>query len=506
MLTPGFFRHATVVLLFLVALSTGTASAAERKVHVTLALICDIYEMNDKNGRGGYARLAGAIAAERERAPNVIVAHAGDAISPSLFSGFDLGAHVIDLTNMIAPDVFVPGNHEFDFGEEVYRKRMSEARFPVLAANLRDSEGNMLAGHQDVKHFEFEGVNIAVIGLTADDSPKKSSPGTLRFEPSVPLVKKLAPQLREAGADIVVAVAHANRRQDLRLFYSHALDVLLTGDDHDLAVLYDGETAMAEAMVEGEYVTAIDLEITVKTDDEGNRSVRWWPRFRIVDTADVAPDPTVAARVSEYQEGLSEKLDVTIGKTATELDSRKASVRKSEAAMGNLLADAMREHMQADVGLMNGGGIRGNKVYPAGAELTRRDVLTELPFGNKLFMLEMTGADLLKVLENGVWFAGKPNGRFAQLSGVHITARIDAIPGERLQSVKIGGETLDPEKRYTVAVNDFTASGKEGYDAFLEADILVGDTDAPLLANVVMDYVRKKGTVSPKIDGRIILE
>ena len=492
-------------ILLMLALPT-TALGADRTVHVTLALICDIYEMNEQGGRGGFARLAGAIAEERKRSPNVIVAHAGDAISPSLMSGFDQGAHVIDLTNMIAPDVFVPGNHEFDFGEDVYRKRMSEARFPILAANLRDRDGNRLQGHEDVRHFNFDGVNIAVIGLTADDSPKKSSPGTLQFESSVPLIKKLAPILREEGADLVVAVAHANRRQDLRLFYSHSLDVLLSGADHDLAVLYDGQSAMVEAMVEGEFVTAIDLEISVKDDGGENRSIEWRPRFRIIDTADVSPDPIVAARVSEYQKGLSRELDVSLGKTATELDSRKGTVRSSESAIGNLMADAMRERMSADVALMNGGGIRGNKNYPAGSELTRRDILTELPFGNKLFKVEMTGKDLLKVLENGVWFAGKPNGRFAQLSGVKIKVRTNAIPGERLLSAEIDGEAVDPQKRYTVAANDFTVSGKEGYDAFQRAAVLVGDTDATLLANVVMDYIRQKGTVAPKVEGRIIFE
>ena len=90
----------------------------------------------------------------------------------------------------------------------------------------------------------------AVIGLTADNSPTKSQPGSLRFEATVGTAKRLAPQLRKEGADLVVAVAHAGRRQDLRMFYSHKLDVLLSGDDHDLVILYDGQTAMAESKLE----------------------------------------------------------------------------------------------------------------------------------------------------------------------------------------------------------------------------------------------------------------
>lgn len=498
---PGFALG--LILLYLLA---GLPARAEtRKVHVTLALICDIYEMTEKKGRGGYARIAGAISAERARAKNIIVAHAGDAISPSLFSGFDRGEHAIDLTNRLGIDVFIPGNHEFDFGEKIYRQRMSEAKFAVLAANLRDRDGMILPGHADVKHFTFEGVKIAVIGLTADDSPKKSSPGSLRFQASVPLAKKLAAKLRATGADIVVAVAHAGRRQDIRLFNSGVLDVLLSGDDHDLAVLYDGDTAMIEAMSEGEVVAAIDLEISVH-EGHGKRKVRWHPRFRIIDTADVQPDQAVAAQVVEYQNILSKELDVPLGKTAVDLDSRENWVRMKESPIGNMIADAMRERLGADVAIMNGGGIRGARLYPAGSEITRRDIMVEMPFGNKLYMVELSGVDLIKVFENGVWYAGKTNGRFAHLSGVSLQARAGAVPGRRIQSVKIGGKPLDLNRIYKVAANDFIASGKEGYDVFASAKRLVGETDAPLVSNVVMSYIRAKGTIAPKVEGRVVLE
>ena len=494
----------SAVLSLLLALTA--ASANSRTVHVSLALICDIYEMNERKGRGGFARVAAAIKAERARSKNVIVAHAGDTISPSLFSGFDKGRHIIALTNMIAPDVFVPGNHEFDFGEQVYRDRMAEARFPVLAANLRSASGARLPGHLDTKHFAFDGVKIAVIGLTADNSPAKSSPGSLRFAASVPLAKKLARKLRDDGADLVVAVAHANRRQDIRLFYSGELDVLLTGDDHDLAILYNGRTAMAESMVEGEFVTVVDLAITVETKAAGRRSIRWRPRFRIIDTADVVPDPQVAAQVQAYQNTLSKELDVPLGKTTTQLDSRKAAVRVRETAIGNLIADALRERAGADVALFNGGGIRGNKLYAAGSVLTRRDVLGELPFGNKLFVIELTGAQLKAALENGLWFAGKPNGRFAQLSGLRVRADRKAVPGRRITSITVAGHPIDPARRYKVATNGFMASGKEGYDVLKEAKVLLGETDGPLVSNVVMAYIRKRGVIAPKTEGRIVID
>ena len=136
------------------------ARAAEHVVNLTLIVFSDIYEMSEKDGRGGFARIAGALKAERAKAKNVIVAHAGDTLSPSLMSSLDKGAHIIELLNGAGLDVFTPGNHEFDFGEAIFRQRMSEAKFPLLAANLRDNSDNLLPGFADSKIFEIEGVKI----------------------------------------------------------------------------------------------------------------------------------------------------------------------------------------------------------------------------------------------------------------------------------------------------------------------------------------------------------
>lgn len=497
-------KNITLVIALMVTMLT-PLRAETRNVEVTLALICDIYEMAEKNGRGGYARIASAIRAERARATNVIVAHAGDAISPSLMSSLDKGAHVIDLTNRLDIDVFVPGNHEFDFGPDIFRKRMSEARFPLLAANLRDEKDQRLAGFQDTRLFKIEGVTIAVIGLTAENSVDRSSPGNLRFRSSQETLKELAPRLRQEGADLVVAVAHAPRRVDFRLMRADDLDVLLSGDDHDLVLVYDGRTAMVEAKQDGEYLTAIDLKIKVEEGDD-RRKVSWWPQFRIIDTADVEPDAAIAARVAEYQQQLSRELDVPIGKTLTALDSRKSAVRRHETAIGNLIADSLKSVLKADVAIFNGGGIRGNKTYEAGASLTRRDVLTELPFGNKAVLVEVTGAQLLKLLENGVWYAGKANGRFLQVSGLLIKADRNKPAGQKIIEASVAGNPVDPAATYRLATNSFIAAGREGYGAISEAKVLLGVNDGEIVTNLVTEFIRKAGEISPAIEGRIVIE
>jgi len=485
-------------------LATATAAAETRSVKLTLALFSDIYELDAKGARGGFARIAGALAAERAARKNVLVLHAGDTFSPSLLSSVDKGRGIVEITNMIAPDIFVPGNHEFDFGEQVFRDRIAEATFPLIAANLREADGKLVPKFSDTKIIEVEGVKVGVIGITDPDSAIRSSPGTFKFAPAVATAKSTAAELRKSGADLVVVVAHTTVQDDIRLVSSGDFDIVLSGHDHDLILNYDGRSVLAEAKSDGEMLVAIDLDIEVKT--EPARQVTWHPRFRIVDTADVTPDAAVATRIAEIKGGLAKDLDVEIGSTVTALDSRKAAVRGSETAIGNFIADAMRVAVHAEVAVMNGGGIRADRTYEAGMRLTRRDIYAELPFGNKLVLVEMTGANLKAALENAVFYAGRPEGRFAQVSGLRMKVRKDAVPGSKITSIEVGGQPLDPGRTYKVATNDFLGNGKDGFTAFLNGKVLLSGNEGPLLVTVVIDAVRAKGTIAPVVEGRIVIE
>ena len=136
-------------------------------------LVNDIYQMSeqvmpDGKARGGFARLAAVIKAERERGNPVIFAHGGDTLSPSMMSGLDRGENIITLTNIVHPDIFVPGNHEFDFGKAVFLQRMKEANFPLFAANLRDKDGQPLPGFRDTEIVTLSGIKVGLVGATYD--------------------------------------------------------------------------------------------------------------------------------------------------------------------------------------------------------------------------------------------------------------------------------------------------------------------------------------------------
>ena len=494
------------IFFFALALTTlvlpALAAERERVVKLSFVVFSDIYETAERDGRGGFARIAGALRAERAKAKNVVVAHAGDTLSPSLTSSVDKGAHIMDLLNRIGLDVFTPGNHEFDFGEAIFRQRMGEAKFALLAANLRDASGHLLPGFADRRMLDIEGVRIGLFGLTDDEAARRSSPGTLKLLPAIETAKREAQALRDAGADLVVAVTHSEWQDDLRLMKLGPIDIVLSGHDHNLLVAYDGRAAIGETQADGVNLVAIDVEMRIAADGVK----RWTPRFRIVDTADVAPDAAIAQRVAQYQAEIDKALDVDIGVAKTPLDSRKASVRGQETAIGNYFTDTMRAVTGADIALLNGGGIRGNRTYASGAKLTRKDIARELPFNNQLVTLELTGADLRAALENAVWLIDRDAGRFAQISGARIVVRRDAIPGSRVVSIEIGGAPLDDAKRYKVATIDFLARGKDGYVALTRGKPLVSELDGPLLTNVITNAIEKAGVIAPVVDGRIRIE
>ncbi|WP_375460421.1 bifunctional metallophosphatase/5'-nucleotidase [uncultured Enterovirga sp.] len=469
----------------------------------TLLLVNDIYKMGETKGRGGFPRLAAIVKAERARGVPTLFCHAGDTFSPSLMSGFDQGEHIVALTNLIEPDVFVPGNHEFDFGKDAYFKRMGEARFPFLGANVSLADGSPVPGMRPSQIYGFGPVKVGLVGLVMEEVPRVSHSGDLRFNPVMQTLRTEVEALRARGADILVAVTHTDRAVDNQIVRSRLVDILLTGHDHDLAITFDGKTVMVESSEEGNFVTAIDVTATVSGEGLA-RTIAWSPSFRVHDSAKVVPDPDVTRVVAAYEGGLSAVLDVVLGTTAVALDSRTGVVRSGEAAIGNLVSDAMRETTGADVTVMNAGSIRANEIYPAGATLRRRDILSELPFGNTTVLVDLSGADIVAVLEHGFSAAGEPSGRFPQVSGLRVAYSGRAPVGRRVRTVTVGGEPLDLARRYRLAANNFMLGGGDGYTMLARGRVLIGATDGKLVATEVMDYVRARGEVSPALEGRIV--
>lgn len=487
-----------------ILLAAAPPAVAEPAGGLSLVVVNDIDQMTSETSRGGLDRVAAVIAGERASKENVLVVHAGDALSPSIMSSIDRGAHMVDLLNRIGLDIFVPGNHEFDFGKEVFLERMAALDATKLAANLRDAEGAPIGGFEDHVIREISGVKVGILGVIGDRARIVSTTGDLVLSPTIQTAFEEARFLRSEGAEFIVAVVHDNISRDLLLARSGAFDVVVSGDDHVLTVTYDGRSALVESREQGELIAIVDVTFDVG-ERNGSRTVSWEPSFRIVDTASVSPDPAISEQVQTYLASLDAALDEPICTLQAELDSRRVTVRTRESAFGNIVADALLAATDADVAITNGGSIRGDRVYPSGTPFTRRNLMTELPFANTVVLVEITGTDLVRALENGFSLVDSGSGRFPQIAGMDIEVDLARASGSRVASVTIAGEPLEPGRLYRLATNDFLARGGDGYSALRSSEIIIDARDGDLLVNVVADYLKGRPRFAPATNGRIKL-
>jgi 2',3'-cyclic-nucleotide 2'-phosphodiesterase (5'-nucleotidase family) len=396
-------------------------SVAAETATLTFVLTGDIYELDSSKGRGGMAKLSTVVQQQRAKGEHVLFVHAGDTFSPSLLSGFTKGKQMVEIFNAMGLDYMVLGNHEWDFGNEVLHERIWEANFPIITSNVLDEDGLAIDGTSNTAMVTVGPFRVGILGIVTPNTKVISSPGDMEFLPSVETTKKFAKQLRNQGANLVVALAHLDYLEDLDVLNDSGVDVLLSGHDHYKITWDNKRSVWMESGEDAENVAVMDITLE-SYEKRGRQRFRWEAAMRMIDTKGVEGDPAIAKLVKGYEDFLSKELDVDIGQTHVELDSRRKSVRSEETVIGNVIADAMRESTGSDVCITSGGGIRGNKLYDAGAMLTRRDILTELPFGNVTVKLELSGQQIREALENGLSQVEESAGRFPASfrDGVHV--------------------------------------------------------------------------------------
>ncbi len=495
----GLFLVATPVLA-----QTAAPVAAPVTAKITFLHTNDVYEIAPIKGWGGFAELMTALKKERAAAPGGVTTFGGDLISPSLMSGLTKGAQMIEMMNAVGVDLAVLGNHEFDFGPDIAKARIAESKFPWLGGNVLGPDGKPFGGAVATAMREIAGFKVGFLGITTPETTTLSSPGKdVKFTPYVEAGAEMAKALRAQGAELVVAMTHLTFNQDRELAAKvKEIDLILGGHDHDPLMAWEGGKLLLKAGHDNEFLAIVDLMLTREQTKDGPK-VTFVPAWRLLPIRGIAPDPDIAALVKKHTDKLDAELNVKIGVAATPLDSRRSEVRAKENAIGNLFADATREAVGADVALVNGGGIRGDRQYDAGHQLTRRDILVELPFGNITALIELKGSDLKASLENAVSRVAELQGRFVSVSGMTFSYDPKAEPGKRVLEATVGGKPLDPAATYKVAANDYIVGGGDGFADLKKGKVIIDGIAGKLMASQVIDYIAAKGTVSPKVEGRI---
>jgi 5'-nucleotidase len=498
-------KNATLILLLLLAVIVPLSAQQkpECTVRVTLLQVNDVYQFApvDLGTRGGLARVLTLKKEIEKESPNTLFLLSGDTISPSVESITYKGAQMIDAWNTAGLDYSTFGNHEFDFGPDVLRQRMKESRFKWIAANVIDKKTGKPFGDAPAYVVrEFDGVKLAIFGLTLEETSVTSRPGPdVEFLNPCETARRMVSEIHARGVKTVVALTHLSLSEDKEVARCADVDVIIGGHEHTLLESASGGAPIFKMTADARELGQIDLNIS-KTSG-AVESIDW----KVIPVTDkIKDDPQFAALNRKYGTLLKE-LAVVVGRTAVDLDGRSKINRTQETNIGDFIADSFRTATGSDVGLMNGGSIRADEIIRAGT-LTRRDVLSLLPFKNKVVKVEVPGAILRQALEHGVARSAEDAepGRFPQVSGVKFAFDATRPPGSRIVSLEVNGKPLDEKRNYTVAASDYVAiDGGDGYAMFNGARLLIPRERAQFDSDVLQAALIAKKVIAPKVDGRI---
>lgn len=496
-----------LTLFLIIALTAIISPSAQQKanctIRVTLLQVNDVYQFAPvaQGTRGGLARVLTLKKEIQQDSPNTLFLLSGDTISPSVESITYKGAQMIDAWNMLGLDYSTFGNHEFDFGPDVLRQRMNESKFKWLAANVIDKKtGKPFGDALPYVVREFEGVKLAIFGLTLEETAVTSRPGPdVEFLNPCETARKLVAEIHHQGIKTVVALTHLSMSEDKEVARCAGVDVIIGGHEHTLLESSSGGAPIFKMTADARELGQIDLNISKNTG--AVESIDW----KVIPVTDKTPDDKSFSAINSKYGKLLQELATPVGRSRVALDARSATGRNQETNVGDFLADAFRSATGADIGLMNGGSIRADEIIAAGP-LTRRDVLSLLPFKNKVVKIEVSGATLREALEHGVARSAEDAepGRFPQVSGLRFSFDGRRPAGSRIVDLTVNGKALDPKRTYTLAAPDYVAlDGGDGYAMFKSARVLIPRERAQFDSDVVRAALKRSKVIAPKTDGRI---
>ncbi|MDR1192614.1 MAG: 5'-nucleotidase C-terminal domain-containing protein [Peptococcaceae bacterium] len=492
-------------------------------VALTILHTNDVHGAFEKSDAAiGHDVIAGIYDAYKDAAQRpVLLLDAGDAVQGVYFVGQSRGEAAIDIMNAVGYDAMTVGNHEFDYGFPRLRELGAKAAFPFL---LKDALSDGADNFAPYVVIERGGERVGVFGVTTPQTAAGSVGGIELADAgkSFGSVAELIDQARAAVAalrldekvDVVVCLSHLGV-EDIGFGTSYdirdnveGIDVIIDGHSH--TALADIEQAGGKAPITSTGTAAVAVGVVdfVKGDD-GKFTVDAHSIFK-ADAEAFAPRPEVAAVIANWSETVETAGAEIVASIKEDIPLARSLLRTGESVAGNLVADAMRAASGADVALENGGGVRDtNPSLPAG-DLTRKQLITVLPFGNVPQMAAVKGSVLKEALEHGIASYPTPMGGFPQVSGVTFTFNLLAPAGARILEIKVGGEPLDPGKTYTLATNDFTGPlGGDGYgmlrEPFASQALPIKETGLATLDEVLIWYLSEHADdVKYETEGRVV--
>ena len=506
------------------AAETTTSTTKDLTGHIVILHTNDVH-----GGIAGYAKLAAVKESYTTSGVYTLLVDAGDYIQGDPTVSASQGKTAIELMNSTGYDAATVGNHEFDYGYANLKTISAQANFPILAANVQYNGATAFDSH--TIFTAANGKKIGVFGLETPETATKAHPAKIQGvtfvggQDMMKLAQTEVDTLKAAGCDYVICLGHLGI--DAESTGNRSIDVLnaVTGID----VFIDGHSHSTLDQIKA---------ATNGTGKVGNAYLTsTGTKLANVGVVDIAPDGTIttsnvpldtltaenadtAAVIQRIQQQIDADYGAVFAQSEVQLNGEKAQVRTGETNLGDLITDAMLWQAgtlgeKVDAAISNGGGIRASLSVGG---LTKKDINTVLPFGNTLYLVKLTGAQLLEALEASTCSLPESIGAFPQVSGIEYTVNTGAkfsstenYPGStygkpnavnRVTIQSVGGVAFDPAETYTIVTNDFLGAGGDTYYTFKSSPVGY-DTGVPL-DEVLMDYITAqcKGTITKAAYGQ----
>ena len=506
------------------AAETTTSTTKDLTGHIVILHTNDVH-----GGIAGYAKLAAAKESYTTSGAYTLLVDAGDYIQGDPTVSASQGKTAIELMNSTGYDAATVGNHEFDYGYANLKTISAQANFPILAANVQYNGATAFDSH--TIFTAANGKKIGVFGLETPETATKAHPAKIQGvtfvggQDMMKLAQTEVDTLKAAGCDYVICLGHLGI--DAESTGNRSIDVLnaVTGID----VFIDGHSHSTLDQIKA---------ATNGTGKVGNAYLTsTGTKLANVGVVDIAPDGTIttsnvpldtltaenadtAAVIQRIQQQIDADYGAVFAQSEVQLNGEKTQVRTGETNLGDLITDAMLWQAgtlgeKVDAAVNNGGGIRASLSVGG---LTKKDINTVLPFGNTLYLVKLTGAQLLEALEASTCSLPESIGAFPQVSGIEYTVNTGAkfsstenYPGStygkpnavnRVTIQRVGGAAFDPAETYTIVTNDFLGAGGDTYYTFKSSPVGY-DTGVPL-DEVLMDYITAqcKGTITKAAYGQ----
>ena len=494
---------------------------------------------------------AAAVKELRAQKPNALLLDAGDVFSGTLYFNEFQGQADVKFMNYMGYDFMTFGNHEFDLGSspdghKALADFIKAAESSFVSSNIDFSGDETFTGlfndlissePEKGKIYsgivkEIDGEKVGIFGLTTAETVDISSPGKVKFENYIEEAQKAVKAFEQLGVNKIIALTHigyddtAAIDNDLELAKAvEGIDVIVGGHSHtklDEPVVVNqnakGEdkdaTVIVQAYQYSDYLGTLDVAF----DEEG---VVVEYNGHLIELGIYEDDPGALELLKPYKEKIDAVQNEEIGVIATEelpnprvSENSSESVRKNETALGNYITDGMlakaKNYTKKEVimAFQNGGGIRSSIGQ---GPITVGEVISVLPFGNTLALMDVTGAELKAAFEVSVSKYPEENGGFLHVSkGTKVVFDSSKPAGSRIVSITVkdanGHEVaIEEDKTYTVATNAFTAKGGDGFDMFKAAYENGRVTDLGLSDwETFKEHLQSVKEVNAATEGRIV--